>query len=180
MPKAAKVLEYDYWLYAIVFLIFECGAESLLMLLLGGPPRVLGGTWANQGLNYWLEVLTIGGTWANPRYQLELLSCLTCDLLIFLCVCAISFSNTEWIDDHHPIFVISKKKDGWMGGRMDGVTGGITRQVQYFFDNARGFSLLKNLARGRRLRIFPVVHQIHPKENVWQLLYTKKADIWCT
>ncbi len=173
MPKAAKVLEYDYWLYAIVFLIFECGAESLLMLLLGGPPRVLGGTWANQGLNYWLEVLTIGGTWANPRYQLELLSCLTCDLLVFLCVCAISLLSTEWIDDH-PILLSQKI---W----MDGVTGGITpAKFSKFFDNARGLSLLKNLARGRRLRIFPVVHQIHPKENVWQLLYTKKADIWCT
>ncbi len=87
-------------------------------------------------------------------------------------MCAISLLSTEWIDDH-PILLSQKI---W----MDGVTGGITpAKFSKFFDNARGLSLLKNLARGRRLRIFPVVHQSIPKENVRQLVYTKKADIWC-
>ncbi len=62
---------------------------------------------------------------------------------------------------------------------MDGATGGVTRQVQYFFDDTQGISPLENLARGGRLRIFPVIHPSnHPKENVRQLL-REWADIWC-
>jgi hypothetical protein len=70
---------------------------------------------------------------------------------------------------------ISINMDGW----MDGATGGVTRQVQYFFDDTQGISPLENLARGGRLRIFPVIHPSnHPKENVRQLS-REWADIWC-
>jgi hypothetical protein len=56
-------------------------------------------------------------------------------------VCAIFLSNTQWIDDH-PILLSQKIwMDGWMGG--------VTRQVQYFFDDAQGLSLVKNLAQGK-------------------------------
>jgi hypothetical protein len=43
-----------------------------------------------------------------------------------------------WMDGLMIIRSCYLKKYGWMDGWMDGATGGVTRQVQYFFDNAQG------------------------------------------